>query len=195
MPDVPVPIPTAPDAPTASPVDSPVADDDSTPAADRPARTLEEVEADLAKTRREAQGLRTRLREAEPLAKKALEADEASKSETQKALDRALAAEKAHSELQEGYARMELAVTYHIEPEDIDLIGSGTREEMDGRAQRIAAKNAAASKAGPPPTDRPIEGLRPGASPEPPKPADNSYPEQWKPPYLREKESRSFNGQ
>jgi hypothetical protein len=189
VPDVPATEPSS-EAPEAAPES-----EASPPAENKAPRTLEEVEADLAKTRREAQGLRTRLREAEPLAKKAQAADEAAKSETQKALDRALAAEKAQSDLQEGYTRMELAVQYKIEPDDIDLIGSGTREEMDGRAKRIAAKNAAASKAAPPPTDRPVEGLRPGATPEPPKPADDSYPAHWTPSYLRDKEGRSFHGQ
>jgi hypothetical protein len=161
----------------------------------KPPRTVEELEAELAKTRREAANYRTKLREVEPLAKKAQEADEAAKSETQKANERAQAAEQREKATLEGYARLELAVQYSIPPDDIDLIGSGTREEMDARAKRLSALNAAASKAAPPPTDRPVEGLRPGATPEPPKPADDSYPAAWTPSYLREKESRSFSGQ
>jgi hypothetical protein len=161
----------------------------------KPPRTLEEVEAELAKTRREAANYRTKLREVEPLAKKAQEAEEAKKDDIQRANERAQAAEQREKETLEGYTRLELAVQYHIEPEDIDLIGSGTREEMDSRAQRIAAKNAAASKAAPPPTDRPVEGLRPGATPEPQKPVDDSYPVAWTPAYLRDKEGRSFSGQ
>ena len=151
----------------------------------------------LRKMRSENNKLRAKLKELEPLAKKAQAADEAAKSKEQKAEERAQAAEAREKETLEGYTRLELAVQYHIEPDDIDLIGSGTREEMDSRAQRIAAKNAAAMKAQPPPTDRPVEGLRPGASPEPPKPADDSYPTEWQPAWMRggDKESSIFHGQ
>lgn len=156
-----------------------------------------ELDEAMRKIRSENHELRTRLKAAEPLAKQAQEAADAKKDGEQKAIERAQAAEKREQETLEGYARLELAVQYHIEPEDIDLIGSGTREEMDSRAQRIAAKNAAAMKAAPPPTDRPMESLRPGASPEPPKPADDSYPESWKPAWMRggDRESSIFHGQ
>ena len=156
-----------------------------------------ELDEAMRKMRSENHELRTRLKAAEPLAKQAQEAADAKKDGEQKAIERAQAAEKREQETLEGYARLELAVQYHIEPEDIDLIGSGTREEMDSRAQRIAAKNAAAMKAAPPPTDRPVEGLRPGASPEPPKPADDSYPTEWQPAWMRggDKESSIFHGQ
>jgi len=195
MPDMPAPDPTptpeTPETPSSATPETP-----ETPAEPKPARTLEEVEAELAKTRREAANYRTKLREVEPLAKKAQEAEEAKKDDVQKANERAQAAEAREQATLEGYTRLELAVQYHIEPEDIDLIGSGTREEMDDRAQRIAAKNAAASKAAPPPTDRPIEGLRPGATPEPAKPPDDSYPSAWTPKYLRDdKDSRIQYGQ
>lgn len=165
------------------------------PAEPKPTRTPEEYETELAKVRKEAAGYRVKLKEVEPLAKAAQEAEEAKKDDIQRANDRAQAAEQREKETLEGYTRLELAVQYHIEPDDIDLIGSGTREEMDSRAQRIAAKNAAAAKASPPPTDRPVEGLRPGASPEPEQPPDDSYPESWKPDYLRDNEKRSFHGQ
>lgn len=161
----------------------------------KPGRTPEQYEAELAKVRREAANYRTKLREVEPLAKKAQEADEAAKTETQKAVDRAQKAEQLLQERETGYARLELAVQYNIPPEDIDLIGSGTREEMDKNAARLAALHAASMKAAPPPTDRPVEGLRPGATPEPPKPADDSYPAAWTPSYLQEKDSRSQYGQ
>ena len=173
----------------AAPTEAPPADDA------KPARTPEQYEAELAKVRREAANYRTKLREVEPLAKKAQEAEDANKTEIQKAADRAQRAEQALQEQATGYTRLELAVQYNIPPDDIDLIGSGTREEMDARAARLAALHAASMKASPPPTDRPVEGLRPGATPEPPKPADDSYPAAWTPSYLRDKESRSQYGQ
>lgn len=163
----------------------------------KPSRTAEDYEAELTKTRSEAAKYRNKLREVEPLAKKAQEAEEAKKDDIQRANERAQAAEQREKDTLENYARMELVVQYRLDPEDMDLIGSGSREEMDSRAQRIAAKNAAANKAAPPPTDRPVEGLRPGATPEPATPPDDSYPESWKPKWLRdnEKESRIIHGQ
>jgi hypothetical protein len=167
------------------------------PEPDAAQETEEQRLEHVRRVRSENNKLRAKLKELEPLAKKAQEADEAAKSKEQKAEERALAAEKREKETLEGYARLELAVAHHIEPEDIRLIGSGTREEMEINAKRIAALTAAASKAQPPPTDRPVEGLRPGASPEPPQPADDSYPDSWKPTWLRggEKESSIFHGQ
>lgn len=171
---------------------------ESTPPAEqaKPDPTIEKLQADLAKTRNEAAGYRVKLKELEPLAKKAQEAEEAKKDDVQKAEERAQAAEQREQATLEGYTRLELAVQYSIPPDDIDLIGSGTREEMDARAKRVAALNAAAAKATPPPTDRPVEGLRPGASPEPAQPPDDSYPSAWIPAHMKDgKDNRSFHGQ
>jgi hypothetical protein len=174
---------------------------ESTPPAEqtKPGPTVESLQAQLAKVNNEAAGYRVKLKELEPLAKKQLDADEAKKDEIQKANERAQAAEKAYQDQATLNTQLNLAVTYHLPPEDIDFLGSGqvpTPEEMEDRAKRLAAKNAAAAKAFPPPTDQPIEGLRPGASPEPGKPPDDSYPEQWKPKWLRgDGESRITHGQ
>jgi hypothetical protein len=188
---VPAPAEAEPAAPT--PADMPAHRSDDGDTQETEEQRLEHVR----KVRSENYKLRAKLKELEPLAKRAQEADEAAKSKEQKAEERALAAEAREKETLERYTRMEVAVQYGIPKEDIDFIGSGTREEMDSRAQRIAAKNAAASKATPPPTDRPVESLRPGATPEPPKPADDSYPSEWTPPWVRggDKESSIFHGQ
>lgn len=185
----------APQPPSPAPAEPPP--NGNEPPADKTTeRTPEQYEAEIAKLRKESAGYRTKLRDVEPLAKKAQEAEEANKTELQKAADRAARAEQLLQDKETGYARLELAVQYNIPPDDIDLIGSGTREEMDKNAARLAALHAASIKATPPPpSDRPVEGLRPGATPEPPKPADDSYPTAWTPSYLREEESRSQYGQ
>src|SRR4029077_17828601 len=132
------PPPAAAEPAVPTPADMPAHRPDDEPAdAQEPVENLEH----LRKLRSENQKLRAKLKEFEPLAKKALEADEAAKSKEQKAEERALAAEKREQETLERYTKMEVAVQYHLEPDDIDLIGSGTREEMENRAQRIAAKN------------------------------------------------------
>lgn len=72
------------------------------------------------------------------------------------------------------------AAKHGVLEEDYDLLGSGTPEELDARAARIVARYPSSAPP-PPPSDRPVEALRPGASPTPPPPADTSYPAAWKP--------------
>lgn len=142
-------------------------------------RTPEQLEAELAKVRREAAGYRTKLREVEPLAKKALEAEEANKTEAQREREAREQIQKDYITLQADNWRLDLAVQYGVPRDEIDLIGSGSREEMEARAARLGPLFTSTEKTPPPPSDRPVEGLRPGALPEPPKPADNSYPAEW----------------
>lgn len=146
--------------------------------AEKPSLTADQLQAELAKVRKEAAGYRTKLRDVEPLVKAAQEAEEANKTEIQRAQERASKLEKDYTTLQENNWRLELAVTHGIPHDQIDLIGSGSREEMEGRAARLAPLFSS-TKTTPPPSDRPVEGLRPGATPEPLKPVDISYPAEW----------------
>lgn len=209
----PPPLPTqsepAPPPPAPSPADlarahadqaarqqQPPADDGDGKPKGKKLETIEDYEKALADARKEAADRRVKLRELEPLAEKYREIEESKKDEVQKAIERAEAAEKRDREREEGFTRLNLAVTHGIDPDNIDLIGSGSREDMEARALRVKsmqdAHNAPATTA--PPSNRPVEGLRPGASPEPPGPADDSYPESWKPNHVRERE-RSQYGQ
>lgn len=66
--------------------------------------------------------------------------------------------------------RYKVAATHGIPADDFDLLGSGTEEEIAARAQRLAAYRAAAEQAQQPvtptaPQRRPVEQLRPGATP------------------------------
>lgn len=172
-----------PDAPAdvqaPTPADVAPKPEDPKPEDDKGPLSQQQLEAELAKVRREAAGYRTKLREVEPLAKKALEAEEANKTEVQLANERAARLEKDYAELQTANYRLDLAAQYHIPRDDINLIGSGSREEMEANAARLGALFATTEKTPPPPSDRPVEGLRPGATPEPPKPEDHSYPANW----------------
>jgi hypothetical protein len=141
---------------------------------------------EIAKLRKEAAGYRTKLREAEPIIKKHQEAEEANKSEAQREREAREEIQKERDDLLVGYTRLELAAQYNIPPDEIDLIGSGSREEMEAVAARLGPLFATREKTPPPPSNRPVEGLRPGASPEPPKPADDSYPASWRPPHLQQ---------
>jgi len=94
---------------------------------------------------------------------------EASKSEAQRK-DEAIAAAQREAETARNDAvRYKAAATYGISADHFDLLGSGTEQEVTTRAEKIAALIAAQQAATPPPaappTGRPVEQLRPGATP------------------------------
>jgi hypothetical protein len=140
------------------------------------------VKAELRKANREAQNLRQRLRAYEEAEKAAADAE---KTELQRAQERAQQYEKDLAASQQQIQLLGFAAKYGIPEDDYDLLGSGTPEEMESRAVRIAHMREAAmgSQQAPsaPPSQRPLESLRPGASPTPPPVADHSYPEAWRP--------------
>lgn len=172
------PQPPAVEAPPA-PQEQPPAE----PPADPQEMTPEQYKAELKKVRAEAAGWRTKLREVEPIVKAHTEAEERNKTELQRATERAQTLEQQLAAAQQQTQLLGYAAKYGIPEEDYDLLGSGTPEEMESRAVRIAHMREAAIGQQPaiPPSNRPVESLRPGASPQPPKPADNSYPEAWRP--------------
>lgn len=188
--------PEAPEAPSSpSPADMAKKTEPENPEPPQ-GRSPDEYEAEIQKLRRENASWRTKYREAEPIVKQHQERQEAAKTELQRAQEALDQERRTRTDMEQGYTRLELAVIHNLPPDDIDLIGSGSREEMEARAQRLSALHSATRQpASPPPSNRPVEGLRPGASPEPPKPADDSYPTAWAPKFMREKESRSQHGQ
>lgn len=168
-----------PPMPTPGDVAAKAAQELKTEEDDKPARSPDDLHAEIQKLRKENASWRTKYREAEPIVKAHQELEEAQKTELQKAQEQLQQERQSRTEIETGYTRLELAVQFSIPPDDIDLIGSGTREEMEARAARLGALHASAEKKPPPPSDRPVEGLRPGATPEPPQPVDNSYPANW----------------
>lgn len=154
------------------------------PPAEPQEMTPEQYKAELKKVRAEAAGWRTKYRESEPIVKAHTEAEERNKTELQRATERATALEQQIAASQQQIQLLGFAAKYGIPEDDYDLLGSGTPEEMESRAVRIAHMREAATGQQPttPPSNRPVESLRPGASPQPPVRADNSsYPEAWRP--------------
>ncbi len=70
------------------------------------------------------------------------------------------AAETSTSEL----ARLRAAMRYGLAEDDLDLLGTGTAEEIDERAKRLADRLGATAKK--PASRRPAEHLRGGTEPE-----------------------------
>lgn len=100
-------------------------------------------------------------------AKKLAEYEDAQKSEQQRMQDRAQAAETQLAALQAQNARLMAATVHGIPAELIDLLGDGTDEQINERAELLAAKLAAAAPSAhvTPPQTRPVESLKPGAAP------------------------------
>jgi hypothetical protein len=110
---------------------------------------------------------------------------EAQKSEQQKSAERAEKAERDAAETKAELIRERLGRRFHLDDDDLELLGTGTEEQLTARAERIKAKNdalaAASGKSDAPPSDRPTQKLRPGASPVEAPPADtDAYPAHWR---------------
>lgn len=170
--------PEAPEVPVPS-ADASPKEEDPKPDEGKAPLSADQLQAELAKVRKEAATYRTKLREAEPLVKAAREAEDATKSEVQRAQEKAAKAEEKYASLQKDNWRLELASVNNVPRDKIHLIGSGSREEMEKNAADLGELFASVQKTPAPPSDRPVEGLRPGATPDPPKAEDNSYPAGW----------------
>ena len=98
------------------------------------------------------------------------------KTDLQRAIDRAEAAEQGATSMRVANARLMAAATHNLPPDLIDLLGDGTDEEIDERAKKLAAYAAAASQQqDTKPTvtrTRPVESLTAGAKPSGDRPSD-----------------------
>lgn len=95
---------------------------------------------------------------------------EASQSEAERQANAVAAAERAAEQARADAIRYKAAATYGVPQEHFDLLGSGTEEEVSARAEKIRTLLAAQAAAAVPPTattppTRPVEQLRPGATP------------------------------
>lgn len=139
----------------------------------------------ISKANSEAKNLRSRVKELEAYEAKVKELEESQKTDQQKAIERAEKAEQEANATRSELIRERIARRHSITDEDMDLLGSGTEEEIESRATRLAAKNAAAAgtstDSSAPPTARTSEKLHPGASPKVSPEAPKSYPANWLP--------------
>lgn len=108
-------------------------------------------------------------------AQKYQEAEDAQKTEIQKATERAQAVEQQLTEMRATNARLMAAASHNIPPELIDLLGSGTDEEINARAEVLAERLKPATPVAVP--QRPVESLTPGAAPS--SSAAGATPDQW----------------
>lgn len=167
-----------------------VAPEATEPTQPQDASTLPQWARDaIGRANSEAAQYRVKVRELEPLAQKAAELEEASKTEAQRSTDRAAAAERQRDEARAESLRYKAAATHGIGQEHFDLLGTGTEEEITARAERLGAllKSAvevvalkaeldALRQGKPAPAGaRPVQALRPGATPEQDQTEESEY--------------------
>lgn len=122
---------------TTETTDTPVVDETPTDAAPvEAADTTSEVEKWKALARKNEQ----RAKENADKAKRLDEIEEANKSEQQKLSEAAEQARKEAAETAVELAKLRAAVKHGLTDDDLDLLGTGTPEEIDVRAERLAAR-------------------------------------------------------
>ena len=119
-------------APLETPVETPPAGDDAAPKDDQ---TFDA--AYVKKLRDEAASYRTKVRELEPLAKKAQELEEAGRSDLEKLTARAEKAEREHAETVAKALRLEVAFEKGLTPAQAKRLVGASREELEADADEI----------------------------------------------------------
>lgn len=170
VPPAPAPAPTPEPAPKPAPAPAPAPTPAPTPTptpadAKPPWGSDEEFSPD--KAWRLIQNLRGDVEELKPKAAKLQEYEDTDKTEAQKAADRAAAAEQRAADAEVKAARLTAAVKHGLTEEDLELLGtSGTPEEIEQRAEKLAARLATTASSAPsPPASRRQGGG--GAAPKP----------------------------
>lgn len=144
---------------------------------EKPEMTIDDYKDALAKVRAEAAASRVELKELRPIAEKFKEIQEAEKTELQRAQE-ALEAERARAgQFEIQLKRAQALAKYGISEDNADLLGSDP-EKFEANAQRIGALQVEAAKKSAPPSDYPVEDLKPGASTSQPE-KDFIYPSNW----------------
>lgn len=144
---------------------------------EKPEMTIDDYKDALARVRAEAAASRVELKELRPIAEKYKEIQDAEKTELQRAQE-ALEAERSRAgQFEVQLKRAQALAKYGISEDNADLLGSDP-EKFEANAQRIGALQAEAAKKSAPPSDYPVEDLRPGASSSQPV-KDFDYPSNW----------------
>lgn len=119
--------------------------------------------AALKKANAEAASYRTKVRELEPLAKKARDLEDASKTETEKAAERLTAAERRAQEAELRALRLEVAAEKGLTPAQARRLVGTSKEELEADADELLDTFAPGGDDGTKPRtpSRPAERLRP----------------------------------
>lgn len=166
--------PAAPQAPAGAVTQPEPQDGDGQGQNDSPWADPDAARKEIEKLRRESAGYRTKLRDTEPQLAEYQKFLDSQKTEQQKLNEAKQVAEGKLAEVMSANARLMAAATHNIPADLIELLGSGTDEEIGARAQLLAEKLAASPEAQRPTpgSRRPVESLTAGGRPADDAPAD-----------------------
>jgi predicted phage gp36 major capsid-like protein len=128
-----------------------------------PARAWHTIQT-LREAERERNTLRGQVEQLKPQADQFRALEEASKSEAQRLAEQADTARRDAESARAEAVRYKAAATHRIPVDHFDLLGSGTEDEILARAEKLAGLLAAQATTVAP-QGRPVEQLKPGASP------------------------------
>lgn len=123
-----------------------------------------EPQTDATDWKAEARKWEARSKENAGAAQKLAELEEASKSELQKAIDRAAAAESALSASQAESLRLSIAARHGISGDNLDLLSGADEAELEAKATKLSAL-IAEQKSDPFPKADPSQGPKDKAGP------------------------------
>lgn len=139
----------------------------------------------LEKARRDAARYRTERNELRGDAEKWKEHEDTQKSELQRTLEKLAETEQQLAREQSAKLLLEVAATHGIKHEDMALLGSGTKDELEARAARIKELYGSAHVA--PPSQQPRQNLGSGSGVDDKETTgEATYPSSWVPAALRE---------
>lgn len=139
---------------------------------------------EVAKLRREAAKYRTERNELRDDAKKWREFQESQKSEMQKLQEANQSYEEKFRQLEQDNIRLAAATKFGVPESHMDLLGSGTQDEVFARAEKLKALMGS-DEPKRPAGRKPVEDLRPGAAPRGQEAPADDYPESWMPKSIR----------
>lgn len=136
------------------------------------------LQAELDKARAEAAKYRTERTELKEAADKWSEYQEAQKTEQQRITEQNELLQRQLEEQRLSNLRNQAALHYGLTADDLDLLGTGSPDEINARAQRLQSLHQAAQTT-PPPSQTPNPSLRSGAGEREPEKPDDSFPSSW----------------
>lgn len=125
-----------------SPEETDKPDADGAKKTDREPFDEDRAKSKIAKVNREAQKLRERLKELEPLAAKAKELEDANKTEAEKLTERASSAEDRATKAEQELLRLQVAIDKGLTPAQARRLVGTTKEELEEDADDLLASFA-----------------------------------------------------
>lgn len=139
--------------------------------------SIEDYKSALTKANAEAAKYRSQRNEYREDAEKFRAIQESEKTDLQKAQDAQQAAETRCKEAERQLKLVQVLLQYGISDENQDLLGEDP-SKFEARAEQLQKLQAEAARRSAPPSNIPVEQLKPGASEKQGEP-DTSYPSSW----------------